>query len=199
MPHYNVNPLDGALSAVGFSTGPHHTKAWEAERERFQRIRGETLSIVFQVESSIDYAIADCLLPRQTMGSSASLVKKHLLMQNELLMHFNFNKKIEIIGSLLGQRFPKHKVMINRLILLLHGVRDVRNRMAHSPVYFEALEKQVSGRWFRAHLMTPKREIHVSDGYLRDFRKNACEAVELLRQIMKLGIRRKPWEIVPLF
>jgi hypothetical protein len=199
MPHYNVNPFDGMLSVVGFEACPHHEEAWKVERERFQRIRGETLSAVFEVESSIDYAIADCLLPRKTIRSPAALVKKHLLMQNELLIHFNFNRKIEVVGSLLNHRFPKKETDIRRLLSLLNRVREVRNRMAHAPVFFEALEKKVSGSWLRPYLMTPRGNIHVSDAYLRNFRKDAIEATDLLRKIMKLGIRLRPDEIEPVW
>src|ERR1700736_5104452 len=112
MPHYNINPIDGALFSNGFSIGPNHQKAWESERERIQRIRGEVLSIVFEVESSVDYAIADCLLPRQTIRSPGSLVKRHFLFQNEILTHFNLGTKIDILESLLSQRFPRRKTAI---------------------------------------------------------------------------------------
>ena len=195
MPDYNVNPTDGDLFANGFSSGPQHYNAWESERQRMQRIRGEVLSVVFEVESSIDYAIADCVLPRTTIRSPSSLVKRHSLFQNEILTHFDFRKKIEILESLLSQRFPRREKDIRKLISLMNRIRSVRNRMAHSPVYFEALEKPVSARWLRPHLMTPKGMIHISDGYLRDFRRNSLEAVTLLRQLMRLGIKRKPTEI----
>ena len=79
MPHYNVNPTDGALFANGFAVGAQHQKAWESERERIQRIRGEVLSAVFEIESSIDYAIGDCMLPRVTIRSPSSLAKRHYL------------------------------------------------------------------------------------------------------------------------
>jgi hypothetical protein len=196
MPHYNVNPIDGALFANGISVRPHHAKAWETERERIQRIRGEVLSTVFEVESSVDYAIADCVLPRTTMRSPGSLVKRHYLLQNEILTHFDLRKKIEIVASLLSQRFSRKQEQIAKLVSLLNRIREVRNRMAHSPVYFEALEKPVSGRWLRPHLMTPKGMIHLSDGYLREFRENSLGAVALVRQLMRLGIRTKPAEIV---
>lgn len=192
MPHYNVNPTDGALFADGFSLKPQHNKAWESERQRMQRVRGEVLSAVFEVESSIDYAIADCLLPRTTLRSPSSLAKRHYLLQNEILTHFDFRKKIEILESLLSQRFPRRDKQIKELISLMSRIRNVRNRMAHSPVYFEALKKPASGRWLRPHLMTPKGVIHVSDGYMRDFHRNSLQAVTLLRQLMQLGVRRKP-------
>ena len=195
MPHYNVNPIDGALFADGVSTGPQHTKAWETERQRVQQIRGEVLSAVFEVESSVDYAIGDCLLPRTTIRSPGSLVKRHNLLQNEILTYFDFRKKIEIMDSLLSQRFPRRKKDVVRLASLMNRIRDVRNRMAHSPIYFEALERPISGRWLRPHLMTPKGMIHLSDGYLREFRENSLEAIKVLRQLMRLGVRRKPPEI----
>jgi hypothetical protein len=195
MPHYNVNPTDGALFANGFAVGAQHQKAWESERERIQRIRGEVLSAVFEIESSIDYAIGDCMLPRVSIRSPSSLAKRHYLMQNEILTRFDFRTKIEIMGSLLTQRFPRKGPEIAKLLSLMNGIRDVRNRMAHSPVYFEAVQKPVSGRWLRPHLMTPKGMIHLSDGYLRQFRENLSEAIKLLRQLMGLGIRRKCPEI----
>ena len=195
MPHYNVNPIDGALFANGFSTGPQHTKAWETERQRVQRIRGEILSAVFEVESSVDYAIGNSVLPRTTIRSPGSLVKRHDLFQNEILTHFDFRKKIEIMDSLLMERFPRKKKHIAKLVSLMNRIRDVRNRMAHSPVYFEALERPISGRWLRPHLMTPKGMIHLSDGYLREFRENSLEAIKVLRQLMRLGIRQKPSKI----
>ena len=198
MPHYSVNPTDGALFATGFSTRPQHNKAWETERQRVQRIRGEVLSAVFEVESSVDYAIGDCVLPRTTLRSPSSLVKRHYFFQNEILTHFDFRKKIEIMDSLLRQRFPREEKQIARLVSLMNRIREVRNRMAHSPVYFEALERPVSGRWLRPHLMTPKGMIHLSDGYLREFRANSLEAIKVLRELMRLGIKQKPSEIVRL-
>ena len=183
------------LFANGFSTGPQHTKAWETERQRVQRIRGEILSAVFEVESSVDYAIGNCVLPRTTIRSPGSLVKRHDLFQNEILTHFDFRKKIEIMDSLLRERFPRRKKHIAKLVSLMNRIRDVRNRMAHSPVYFEALERPISGRWLRPHLMTPKGMIHLSDGYLREFRENSLEAIKVLRQLMRLGIRQKPSKI----
>ena len=195
MPHYNVNPTDGALFANGISVGPQHNKAWGAERERIQRIRGEVLSAVFEIESSVDYAIGDCVLPRKTIRSPGSLVKRHYLFQNEILTHFDFRMKIEIMGSLLNQRFPRQQEQIRKLVSLLNRIRDVRNRMAHSPIYFEAFKKPASGRWLRPHLMTQKGMIHLSDGFLREFRENSLEAVALLRQFMRLGVRKKPPEI----
>jgi hypothetical protein len=198
MPHYNVNPIDGALFSTGSSTGPQHQECWKIETERIQRVRGEALSVVFEVESSVDYAIGDCVLPRQTRRSPGSLVKKHLLVQNEILTHLDFRTKIDIVGALLGQRFPRKKDEIKSLISVMHRIRDVRNRMAHAPVYFEALERPISGRWVRPHLMTPKRMIHLSDGYMRKFREDAQEAVTLLRQIMSLGVKKRTPQVVEL-
>ena len=192
MPHHNVNPVDGALFSIGFSTGPQHNKAWEAEKERIHRIRGEVLSAVVEVESLVDYAIGSCLLPRATIRSPGITQKRHDLFQNEILTHFEFHKKIEIMRSLFTQRFPRKQRQIVKLVSLLNSIRDIRNRMAHAPVYFEALQKPVSGRWLRPHLMTPKGMLHVSDGYLRQFREHSLEAVRLLRELMRLGIRKWP-------
>jgi len=149
VPHYSVNPTDGALFSDGFSLGPPHEKAWESELQRVQRIRGEVLSAIFEVESSIDYAIADCVLPRTTIRSRGSLWNRHILFQNEVLSHFDLRNKIDILKSLLSHRFPRREKQTVKLISLMNMIREVRNRMAHSPVYFEALEKPVSGRWLR--------------------------------------------------
>jgi hypothetical protein len=196
MPHYNVNPIDGALFSTGFSVGPQHQESWKAETERIQRIRGEALSVVFEVESSVDYAIGDCVLPRQTIRSSGSLVKRHLLVQNEILTHLDFRTKIDIMASLLGQRFPQKKGEITSLISVMHRIRDVRNQMAHAPVYFEALKRPISGRWLRPHFTTRKGMIHLSDGYMRKFRDDTREAITRLRQIMSLGIKKRRPEVV---
>jgi hypothetical protein len=44
--------------------------------------------------------------------------------------------------------------------------------------------------------MTPKGMIHLSDGYMRKFHEDAQEAITLLRQIMSLGVKKKPPEVV---
>jgi hypothetical protein len=192
MPHFNVNPVDWALFSNGFSIGPHHNKAWEAEKQRIHRLRGEVLSTVVEVESSVDYVIGSCLLPHATTRTPATTRKRHYLLQNEVLTRLEFHKKIEIMESLLSQRFRRKRPQISRLVSLLRNIRGVRNRMAHAPVCFEALQKPVSGRWLRPHLMATKEMIHVSDGYLRRFRENSLEAVRLLQELMRLGVRKTP-------
>jgi len=196
MPHYNVNPTDAALFADRTAVRPHHEAAWKTETERVQRVRGEILSITFEVESSIDYAIADCILPvRRTFRTPRWIEERHWLFQNEVLIRFDFRTKIEIMSSLLLHRFPRNRRKIDKLTSLLNRVRDVRNRAAHAPVYFQALEKQISGRWLKPYLMTSKGMIHLSDGYLRTFRDESCESMKILREMMRQGLKIKPPQI----
>src|SRR5262249_61261727 len=63
MPHFNVNPIDAAMFADGFSIAEHHRLAREEEALRVRAIRGEVLSAMFEVEAKIDYAIGDLILP----------------------------------------------------------------------------------------------------------------------------------------
>jgi hypothetical protein len=199
MPHYAVNPHDSAMFSDGHSIGPHHRACWASETERVQKQRGLVLSLVFEVEASIDYAIADCVLPyRRSFRSPAWLGERHLLLQNEILTRFDFRTKIEIAGSLLSKRFPKKTKRVKELVAFLEAIRDTRNKMAHAPVYFEALARKKNGRWLRPHLMTSRGMIHLSDGYVAAFKKNSVQACSLLRQLLRSGLRIRRHEIPPI-
>jgi len=190
MPHYNVNPTDSALFANGFSVARHHEAAWADETKRIRRVRGEVLSAMFEVEATIDYAIADLILPRcRSLRIPRWVEDRHLLLQNHVLTHFDLRTKIETLASLLNARFPNQRSSITAVRSKLDAVRSVRNRMAHSPVYFEALAKQSYGRWLRPHLMTADGLIHLSDGYLRGFKRDVVDALDLLKSIMREGLR----------
>jgi hypothetical protein len=190
MPHSNVSPIDSSIFADGFSIADHHMLALKTETERVRAIRGEVLATVFEVEAKIDYAIGDLILPyKRTVRSPRWLRKRHLLLQNEILSQFQLRTKIDVLLSLLRLRFPKMVPGIAQLRSKLNIIRGVRNNMAHCPVYFEALRKKVSGRWLKPHLMTSHGTVHLSDGYVRAFKRDAAEARTLLDQVMKKGLK----------
>jgi hypothetical protein len=199
MPHYAVNPTDNAIFADGHGIGAHHHAAWPAETERVRQQRGLVLSLTFEVESAVDYAIADCVLPfRRTFRSPAWLEERHLLLQNEIITKFDFRTKIEVTASLLSKRFPRKEKLVKELVAVLESIRDTRNKMAHAPVYFEALAKKKNGRWLRAHLMTPRGMVHLSDGYVAAFEKNVAAACSLLNKLLRSGLRIRNHEIYPI-
>jgi hypothetical protein len=196
MPHYNVNPTDSAIFSDGFSLAPHHKAAWPVETKRVQAIRGQVLSEMVGVESEIDYAIADLVLPRpRSVRSPSWMEDRHLLFQNHILTHFDLRTKIEILGDLLSVRFPRDKVAAKAVCSKLDAVRDVRNKVAHCPVYFEALEKRSNGRWLRPHLMTARGMVHLSEGYVRAFKRDALEALNQISNFRRKGLRDRPSEI----
>jgi hypothetical protein len=181
MPHHNVSPIDSGLFSNGFSTRPHHKAAWVDETKRIRRVRGEVLCAMFEVEAEIDYAIADLILPRKRSWHIQRWIEdRHLLFQNHVLTHFDLRTKIEILSSLLIARFPKQKTSVKMVYSKLDGLRDVRNKIAHCPVYFEALQRKSKGRWLRPYLMTTRGTIHLSEGYIRAFKHDSIEAIELL-------------------
>jgi hypothetical protein len=193
MPHYNVGAIDSALFSDGFGLAPHHNAEWTKETKRIREVRGEVLSAMFAVEGSVDHAIANLILPhRRSFRIARRAVDRHLLLQNHVLTHFDLRTKIEILGSLLEARFPKKKAAVKAVCSKLDAVRDVRNKIAHCPVYFEALKRKSHGHWLRPHLMTVRGTVHLSDGYIRAFKRDALEAAHLLGDVMRKGPRVRP-------
>src|SRR5262245_2824017 len=110
MPRSNVSPIDSCLFADGFSIKKHHNQAWKEESERVKAIRGEVLSSMFGLEAKIDYAIGDLILPhKRTARSPTWLRQRHSLFQTQILTRVDLRTKIEILRSLLEDRFPRMK------------------------------------------------------------------------------------------
>jgi hypothetical protein len=193
MPHYNVNPCDSSIISYGFKLGAHHEKAWKEEAKRVHGLRGDVLATVFEVEATIDYTIGDLLLPfRRSVRSPSWLKHRHILLQNEVLVHFDLRTKIEILCSLMTIRFPKQKNLVRTVSSKLDSIRDVRNKMAHCPVFFEALKKMSKQSWLKAYLMTTRGKVHLSEGYIRAFKRDASESISLIHKIMRSGLKVRP-------
>lgn len=190
MPRSNVSPVDGCLYTDGISVEPHHKEAWKNEKTAFNQLRGEVLSTVVEIESMIEYAIADCLLPsRRSVRSPSWLHDRHGLFQEEVMSRFDLNTKVDLLISLMRRRFPRWQKDVDELKSCLESVRKTRNIFAHAPVVFEGLQKTSNGRWLRVWLETKNDRVHISVGYILELKKKTSLAMELLNKILSRGLK----------
>jgi hypothetical protein len=161
-----------------------HEARWRTEIKRFKALRGEVIVQSFEVESKIDDAIADLMLPVLSLRSPKWLQQRHADFHQEILSHFDFRWKIETLRTLLLKRLPRRKDKIGKLHSLLNHIKSLRNDMGHCAVRFEAVRRNGGSRILRTVLETRRGPIHITEGFVDRYKMNVVEATDMLLRLM---------------
>jgi hypothetical protein len=127
--------------------------------------------LCFELERSIEDTIANLLLPALSGRSPPWLRRRYQDFHQDILSYFDLNKNIEIIHSMLKKRCPKRKDKISELYSILKQIKNLRNYMAHCPVYFQAIKKSKQSVMLKSLLETPKGFVHVTEGLITEYKK----------------------------
>jgi hypothetical protein len=177
--------IDSILVSAGFSISKKHDARWRAEIKRFKTLRGEVIVHCFELESKIDDAIADLMLPVRSLRSPKWLQQRHADFHQEILGHFDLRWKIDTLHSLLQKRLPQRKDKLAELHSLLNHIKSVRNDMAHSSVRFEAVKRNERSKLLRTFLETRRGSIHVTEAFINRYKENVIEATDMLLRLMR--------------
>jgi len=172
------------LVSVGISTSKRHDAKWKTEIRRFKALRGEVITQCFEIESKIDDAIADLMLPARSLRSPKWLHQRHADFHQEILSHFDLRWKIETVHTLLLKRFPRSKDKIKKLYSLLNHIKSLRNDMAHCAVRFEAVRHKEGSKMLRSFLETRRGPIHVTEALINRYKINVVEATDMLLRLL---------------
>jgi hypothetical protein len=182
---------DSTLVSFGINSSRRQDSKWKSEISRIRSLRGEIIVRCFELESSIDDAIADLILPVHSLRSPAWLQERHLDFHQEILSRQDLRWKVNLLHSLLIKRISRGKERINTLHSLLNQIRSLRNSMAHCPVRFEVKKARKGAHQLRVFLDTSKGPLQVTQGLIDRYKSNVADATDLLFRLMGQIRRRK--------
>lgn len=162
-------------------------------RTRFDRInvfRGEAIDSVVGLETWVEVTICNLVLPVRRSEWLEWLALRQEYLRREVLSRMEFRSKCDALCGILAQRLPRQGKSIAELRSLLEGIRKKRNEMVHSPlVLVSDAHIMRHGTGPRPFLAGAKGDVHVSDGYMRSFRRDLERAKDLMGLLTRKLVR----------
>jgi hypothetical protein len=136
---------------------------WKAKTTALRTTRGSVLTFAFEVEHSIDIVISRFFFPDEDPKSEEL---KPLF--DELFLKApsaNFARKIQVFKDLSKQPSLSSLVPPD-LLKNFEQIKDLRNRFAHYPIFFDPSDGESTGRLV-AKLVCRDKEITLDDAFFK--------------------------------
>jgi hypothetical protein len=176
-----VRPGEGIEFHEETPVSPHQAQLQAVVRQ----VRGAVLSASFDLENTLETAIATFFFPEALTTSTPALSAKREYFREMLLREMSFEKKMA-----LAQKFTKNvldKSHYKEFAATINKLRVLRNMMAHYPCWLEPKRKAGTNRvtGFRAFIAKGNELFEITSEQVEKWQALAHQAVQMAEALMK--------------